>query len=197
MKKSFSVVGVLGVAAFLLATNVIFADNSTPTASTTSSGSSSKGTKQKKKKGVPTPTPQATAAVTVQPTPQALVKPTVTPKASSTTAPMAVSNATLFSGNGRLYDRVGAPGDLQKAISAAAKAIGMGPLKHDKSVFLWLGRVTNGSDSVRDNSYIRFNLDAIAFTGPRKPSLILTGIVSDQSGSDCKAGDSIEVAVDF
>ncbi|HJT23332.1 MAG TPA: hypothetical protein VJ873_02065 [bacterium] len=198
MKKFLAMVSVFGLAVFLVAGTWAFADDSTATASTTPTSSTSKGTKHsKKKKTAAAPTSQATSVVTVSLTPQATPGPTVALKAAVTSNPVASSAPTLFSGNGRLYDRVGTPRDLQKAISAAARVIGNGPLKHDRSVFLWLGRVTNGSDEMRNNSYVRFNLDGITFAGPKKPSLILTGSVSDQSGSDLKAGDPIEVAVDF
>ena len=192
MKKSFAVISVLAATAFLMANSRVLADDSTPS---TSSTPSSKGTKSKKKKAGATPTPQVTAVATTPSAP--MTTPTPLPKATPTPAPAVSAAPSLFSGNERLYDRVGAPGDLQKAISAAAKAIGSGSTKHDRAVFLWLGRVTNGSDYSRDNSFIRFNLEGVAFAGPKKPSLVLTGTVFDQSGSNCKSGDPISVAVDF
>jgi len=190
MKKSLIVISVLAATALLMANARVLADNSTPTNSGTSS---TKTTKSKKKKTTSSPTPQVTPSVTPQVTPS----PTPLPKATPTPAPAASSAPSLFSGNARLYDRVGAPGDLQKAISTAARVIGSGSSKHDRAVFLWLGRVTNGDDNLRNNSYIRFSLDGVAFAGPKKPSLILTGTVFDQSGSNCKSGDPISVAVDF
>jgi hypothetical protein len=193
MKKSFTMVLTFCGTALLMAGTGVFADSSTPVAaaapSTTSAGSKHHG----KKKAALTPTPQPT----VQATPQATAIPTTAPKAIATPTPMTSSTSTLFSANERIYDRVGAPGDLQKAIAAAAKSVGSSLGKHDRSVFLWLGRVASGSDNDRENAYIRFSLDGIAFDGPKKPSLVLTGTVYDQSGSDCKAGDFVEVAVDF
>lgn len=192
MKKSLALVSAFCVTAFFMAGIEVFGDNSTPVAgsssTTTSTGSKHKG----KKKASVTPTPQPTT----QATPQG-PSPTATPKAIATPTPITSTTSTLFSGNERIYDRVGAPGDLQKAIAAAAKTTGSSQVKHDRSVFLWLGRVTNGSDSDRENAYIRFSLDGIAFDGPKKPSLVLTGTVYDQSGSGCKVGDFVEVAVDF
>lgn len=191
MKKSLALISVFAVVAFVTANTRVLADDSTAATSTpgTSSSNSSKHSSSKKKKATPVPTPSVTPQVTPSPSPM--------PKAIPTAAPAASAAPMLFSGNGRLYDRVGAPGDLQKAISAAAKAIGSGSSKHDRAVFLWLGRVTNGDDSIRNNFYIRFNLEGVAFAGPKKPSLILTGTVFDQAGSACKSGDPIEVAVDF
>lgn len=195
MKKSLAIVFAFGLAVFLVAGSMVFADTSTTAVSSTPAPSASKGKKSKKKKTVSTPTPQASPVVTAQPTVQPTAIPTAIPKAAAVTA--TTLTPTLFSGNEHLYDRVGEPGDLQKAISAAARVIGSGSSKHDRAVFLWLGKVTNGNDYQRDNSYIRFNLDGVVFAGPKKPSLVLTGTVFDQSGSNCKAGDPISVAVDF
>ncbi|GEM_PF-2897323 len=194
MKKSSTVISVLAATAFLMANAKTLADDSTPSASSTPS---SKSTKSKKKKSSATPTPQVTVVATTPAAPS--TTPTPLPKATATPTPAPAASAapSLFSGNARLYDRVGAPGDLQKAVSTAARVIGSGSSKHDRSVFLWLGRVTNGSDYQKDNSYIRFNLEGVAFAGPKKPSLVLTGTVFDQSGSNCKSGDPISVAVDF
>lgn len=197
MKKSLTVVSVVGLAVLFLAGTQAFADNSARSASTTPAPSASKETKSKKKKSTAAPTPQATAGMTATTTPQVMASPTAVSKAAVISNPVTVSAPTLFSGNERLYDRVGAPGDLQKAISAAARVIGSGSSKHDRAVFLWLGRVTNGSDYTKANSYIRFNLDGVVLAGPKKPSIILTGTIFDQSGSNCKAGDPISVAVDF
>lgn len=172
----------------------VFADDSTPAASTTPSTTSTGSKHHGKKKASLTPTPQPT----VQAIPQSTATSTATPKtATATPTPMAFFTSTLFSGNVRLYDRMGVPGDLQKAIAAAAKTTGSSVAKHDRSVFLWLSKVTSGSDSDRANAYIRFTLDGVAFDGPKKPSLVLTGTVYDQSGNVCKAGDFVEVAVDF
>lgn len=193
MKKSFAIVSTLGLAVFFLAGSLVFADSSTTTSSTTSS----KGTKSKKKKMTPSPTPQVTPVVTTQPTVQPTAVPTAVPKAAAAPVTATTLTPTLFSGNERLYDRVGEPGDLQKAISAAARVTGSGSSKHDRAVFLWLGKVTNGSDYTKANSYIRFSLEGVVLAGPKKPSIILTGTIFDQSGSNCKAGDPISVAVDF
>lgn len=198
MKKFLAVVSGFFVVVFLMTNARVLADDSTASASTTPGASTSKGSKHsKKKKTAPAPTSQPTPLATTLATPQAVASPTAVSKAAPTATSVTSSAPSLFSGNQRLYDRVGAPGDLQKAIAVAAKTTGSASLKHDRSVLLWLGRVTNGSDSVRDNAYIRFSLDGVAFAGPKKPSLILTGTVYDQSGSDYKAGDPVEVAVDF
>jgi hypothetical protein len=188
MKKSLVSISVFCVAGLLMTTTEVLADNSTPTTVSTP-GTTSSGSKHSKKKASPTPTAQVSAPPQVSPTPTATPKATATPSASSA--------SVIFTGNQRLYDRVGAPGDLQKALAVAVKTTGSGSMKHDRSVFLWLGKVTSGSDNDRANAYIRFNLDGIAFDGPKKPSLVLTGTVYDQSGSECKAGDFVEVAVDF
>jgi hypothetical protein len=90
---------------------------------------------------------------------------------------------------------VGANGDLRKAVALASKTLGNSFTKHDRSVFLWLSRVTDGEG--RDNAYLRFKLNGIELGGPRKPWIVLTGVVYEQSGSMFKAGDPVEVAVDF
>ncbi len=193
MRKFFAVISVLG----LMIGTKVFADstpvaNPTPvvTAVTTPSDTTTTGTKHKgKKKTTPVPTPQPTVVPTAVPT--------VAAKKASPTPTAAVSApvASEFSSNIRLYDRVGASGDLRKAVALAAKTLGSSPVKHDQSVFLWLSKVTDGS--AREAAYIRFSINGIELGGPRNPWIVLTGVVYDQSGSELKNGDSIEVAVDF
>lgn len=188
MKKSLALVSAFSVVTLLFASERVFAQSSTPAVSATPATTPT-GKTHKKKKGTPTPTPQVTAQATATATAKLIATPTPTPTASS--APK------LFSENQRLYDRVGAPGDLRKAAAVAARTMGNSMGKHDHTIFLWLGRVTSGSDSDKENAYIRFQLDGVAYAGPHKPSLVLTGTVYDQSGSDTKAGDFIQVALDF
>lgn len=190
MKKSLALISTFCGMAVLITSTRVFAQDSTSAAPAKPTATTGKSHNHKKKKVSPEAAPAATPQVTAQatPNPSTVIKATAT---ATTVIP------TLFSGNGHLYDRVGEPGDLQKAIAAAARVIGSGSSKHDRAVFLWLGRVTNGSDYTRANSYIRFNLDGVVFAGPKKPSLILTGTIFDQSGSNCKAGDPISLAVDF
>jgi hypothetical protein len=102
---------------------------------------------------------------------------------------------SIFSASLHLYDRVGAPGDLRKAVALASKTLGSGFSKHDRSVFLWLSRVTDGEG--RDGAYLRFSLNGIELGGPRKPWIVLTGVVYEQSGTMFKVGSAVEVAVDF
>ncbi len=194
MKKFLALVSAFSVITLLLASQRVLAQSSTPTVSTTPSTTPT-GKTHKKKKGTPTPTPQATVQATASPT----ASPTVTPKATTppTSTPTASSAPKVFSENPRLYDRVGAPGDLRKAAAVAARTMSYSIGRHDHSIFLWLGRVTSGSDSDRENAYIRFELNGVAYAGPKKPSLVLTGTVYEQSGSDTKVGDFIQVAVDF
>jgi hypothetical protein len=192
MRKSLAVVLVLFVTVFLVESTEVLAQDSTPSVSSTPATTSTGKTHKKKKKKSPAPTPQPTA--------QATAAPTAVPSAAKVMAPAAQAASSapkVFSDNPRLYDRVGAPGDLQKASVVAAQTLGSSMAKHDRSVFLWLGRVTNGSDNERDNSYIRFSLDGVAYAGPRKPSLVLTGTVFDQSNSGLRTGDPVQVAVDF
>jgi hypothetical protein len=60
---------------------------------------------------------------------------------------------------------------------------------------LWLSRVTDGDG--RENAYLRFSLNGIELGGPRKPWIVLTGTVYEQSGNIFKVGSPVEVAVDF
>jgi len=148
----------------------------------------------KTKKAVVTPTPQ----VTVESTPAVTAKTSPTPSAvvmKPTATPTAVPAPSLFSSNTMLYDRVGASGDLRQAVALASTTLGSSLSKHDRSVFLWLGKAVNGEN--RQAAYIRLALNGIELGGARNPWLVLTGMVYDQSGSDCKSGDAIEVAVDF
>lgn len=124
---------------------------------TTSAGSvsatpqvSSKGTKYSgKKKAISRPTPKATAIPVATPS----VNPTIQPNLSATQLP--ASTSKIFSDNMDLYDRVGAPGDLRQAVAVAIKTLGSSLLKHDRSIFLWMGKVTSGSDDIRQNAYVR------------------------------------------
>jgi hypothetical protein len=142
-----------------------------------------------KKKATPVPTPQPTVVPTAVPT--------VAAKKASPTPTAAVSAAASseFSSNIRLYDRVGASGDLRMAVALAAKTLGASGMKHDQTVFLSLSKVTDGS--ARDSAYLRFTINGIELGGPRNPWIVLTGVVYDQSGSELKNGDAIEVGVDF
>src|SRR5579859_6101480 len=186
MKKSLAI---LLIPALMVGTKV-FADqaSSTPSVSSTPSSTSStsaktKSSTKKKKKATAEATPVATPVPTVSTS-----STTTTPKKTASTV------SSLFSANMDLYDRLGAPGDLRQAISLAANNYGSSP-RHDRSVFLWLGKVTGGDAG--KNAFIRFNIDSIELGGAKKPWIVLTGAVADQSGSDCKTGDMIEVAVDF
>lgn len=186
MKKFLALV--ISLTAFLAANTMVFAQDSSPAVSSTpTSSTSTKPHKKKKKKASLAPTPQPTSQPTSQPT----TAPISETKAAVSPAPK------LFSDNPRLYDRVGVPGDLQKAVAVAVQTLGSSMAKHDRSAFLWLGRVTSGSDSDRENSYIRFSLDGVAYEGPKKPALVITGMVTDQSNSGLKTGDMVQVAVDF
>jgi hypothetical protein len=187
MKKSLVLISAFCLVIFLAASARVSADNSSASPSATP-GATSTGAKHtvKKKKTSSQPTPQA-----VVPTPQAAAVPALAPKA---VVPQA---SKIFSENERLYDQVGASGDLQKAVALAAKTLGSSTMKYDRSVFLWLKNVTSGNDEARESAYIRFGLDGVAYGGPRKPWIVLTGTVYDQSGSELKAGSPVEVAVDF
>lgn len=186
MQKSPVVIPVLFLLVCFVASTAVYADTSTSSSSSTSTSSSKS---HSKKKASPTPTAQPT----IQPT----AIPKTLPKVTPTPAPAAAPAAKIFSDNPWIYGTVGASGDLKKAIAAASRNIGSSSLKRDRSVFLWLGRVTSGDDNFRENTYVRFNLAGITYGGPRKPWIVLTGTIDAQSGSDFKAGDSIEVAVDF
>jgi hypothetical protein len=203
MKKFFAVISILG----LVMGAKVFADNSaTSTANgsvspTPSASTGAGGKHQKKKKTTAQATPQVTLSPTVVPSPTVAAKPTLTPAPSVTPQEKTVTRAnpaptpSEFSTNIRLYDRVGAPGDLRQAVALASMTLGSSTLKHDRSVFLWLGKITNGQN--RQAAYIRLSINGVELGGPRKPWVVLTGTVYDQSGSDAKAGDPIEVGVDF
>lgn len=132
------------------------------------------------------------AGISASPTPVSASSSVEKPVATPTATPVVHQN---FSSNIRLYDRMDAPGDLRRAVTLAAKTAGASLAKHDRSVFLWLGRVTDGDS--RQLNYISFNINGIELGGPRKPWIVLTGTVYDQVGSLYKAGDFIEIAVDF
>ncbi len=189
MKKFFAVITILSLAL----SAKVFADDSaasTANASVASTSSASTAKHSKKKKSTVQPTPQVTLSPTAVPT---LIPVVTAAKMAPTSVPTMVPPP--YSSNIQLYDRVGAPGDLRLASALAVKTLGSSFAKHDRSVFLWLGRVMNGDSRV--NNYVRFNLNGIELGGPRKPWVILSGSVYDQAGTEFKAGDSIEVAVDF
>lgn len=177
MKKLFAVIFVF----CLMANTKVFADSSattTPGVSGSSTPTNSSTVNKHHKKTTTQTTPTTTLVVTPIPTMSSTKKTTSVP---------------IFSSNIQLYDRIGAPGDLRQAVALAAKAPGSS--KHDRSVFLWLGKVTGGDQG--KTSYVHFEIGGIELGGPRKPWIVFTGTVDDQSGSECKAGDPIEVAVDF
>ncbi len=169
----------------LMVSTKAFADKipATPKVSPTPSGTATPGTQnktsKKKKKALAQTTPTAVVA-------------TPTPAASSTKR--TTMSSSVFSTNLDLYDRIGAPGDLRQAAVLAANNYGSSP-RHDRSLFLWLGKITSGDAG--KSSYIRLSIDSIELGGPKKPWIVLAGTVEDQSGSDCKAGSTIEVAIDF
>ena len=183
MKKFFAVISILGLVMGAM-----------------SSASADTGSKhQKKAKTTAQATPQVTLSPTVVSSPTVVAKPSLTPTVSP--QEKAVTRATPaptpsdFSTNIRLYDRVGAPGDLRQAVALASMTLGSSSLKHDRSVFLWLGKITNGEN--RQAAYIRLSINGIELGGARKPWMVLTGTIADQSGSDSKVGEPIEVGVDF
>ena len=197
MKKFFAVLSVLGL---VMGTKVLADDTPASTlgvsvtpASSSSVGSSGRSSKKKKSKT------HTISQPTFTPTPVMPVKPSPTPTLSSPVKTQLIATPTPtpaeFSSNIQLYDRIGANGDLRQAVALAAKTLGSSYLKHDRSVFLWLGKVSNGD--TRQNTYLRLNVNGVELGGPRKPWIVLTGVVYDQAGSDFKAGDAIEVAVDF
>jgi hypothetical protein len=195
MKKFIAVLTVLG----LVVCAKVFADESTSanagsSITPTPSGSSTSTSRQhKKKKTTIQATPQVTPSPTVVPT--AALKPVLTPTPAITSQEKSGPTSSEFSSNLQVYDRVGASGELRQAVSLASTTLGSSLLKHDKSVFLWLGKITNGDN--RQSTYIRLSLNGVELGGPRNPWLVLTGTVYDQSGSESKVGDAIEVAVDF
>jgi hypothetical protein len=204
MNKFFAVISILGMMVGIQA----FADDSTAatqntsvSTSTTSSSKTTKNTNKKKSSALVTPQVTFSPTVVASPTPSAKMVVTTTPTVSSVAKTMTYPTATpalspsLFSSSLHLYDRVGAPGDLRKAVALASKTLGSNFSKHDRSVFLWLSRVTDGDG--RENAYLRFSLNGIELGGPRKPWIVLTGTVYEQSGNIFKVGSPVEVAVDF
>lgn len=180
----------------LAGVQVVLADNSTPAATPQATTTPTVKHKHKASKKA---TPSVTASVTPQVTPSLTVtarKAGNTPMAKAMVAATPALHGAIASV--KIYDRIGMPGDLRRALSLAVGTFNASSSKTSHTVFLALDRVSsNKDDQQRKKAYVRFTLEQMEWVGPKNSWIVLAGTVYDQQGGDCKVGDPIEVAVDF